>query len=876
MILLCLALSGVSIRWKARTTATIFAMDCSDSMADNRQMAEDFLKGALSKKPSGDLTGIISFADDSSIESFLSKNPILPKFGEGLQSGNTSIERAVASCISMLPHGDKKRIVLLTDGEENAGNSLKMASSLIGSGVDLKVYKIDRNLKNEAAVESVVVPKILNIGDKFNAVVNITSTEKCSAKLTLYSGSEKAFEKDVVLEKGNNRFVFKDTANEGGFRSYRAIIEPQLDTMSQNNEASTFTDVKDKPRVLVIEDADGEADEVIKMLEFSGMDYRLVSASSAPGCISDMIRYKTIITCNVSAENLKDDFLNSIESYVKDFGGGFIATGGENSFALGGYYKTPIEKVLPVNMEMKGKKEVPAISIMLVIDKSGSMRDGSGDITKVDIAKEAACRVLDSLRQGKDEIGVIAFNDTAFKVVESKKVDDVDKIKDDIGTIRADGGTSIIPALEEGYDTLKKSSAVIKHIILLTDGQAEDSGYENLLENINKDNITVSTVAVGRDSDRKLLQEISKTTGGRNYYTDEFANIPRIFAKEIFLASGSYLNNREFTPNVVCNHSILSGIAEKGLPKLLGYIGASPKDTSRVLLTSDQDDPILTIWQYGLGRSVAWNSDITGKWSANYVSWDKNLKLWQNIINWTIQDYGIDDASLEAVSEGSLGNITFSGGSEGEEIETIATVISPSGEKRNVKLNPVAPGQYGGSFDIKDTGNFMVNVKQMKNGEIVKSAATGLSVQYSSEYSMKRDSSVLDRLVRETGGRYIKKPDEVYKGRIKDITGWTDLTYVLLMLLLFLFLMDIAVRRLNFPVDKIEAFILNLRAKAGNYKKRVKPLTVKKEDKRREHEPNVNSSEKKGKDKNKDIPRENIDVGRLLKARDEKYKNMGK
>ena len=289
-----------------------------------------------------------------------------------------------------------------------------------------------------------------------------------------------------------------------------------------------------------------------------------------------MSAYKSIITCNVSAENLSDGFLNSLDSYVKDMGGGFIAAGGENSFALGGYYKTPLEKVLPVQMELKGKKEIPDMSIVLVIDKSGSMTEGGGGIMKLDLAKEAAARTLESLRPN-DQIGVLTFDDTNYWVVPTRKADDAEKIRDDIGTIRPGGGTSIIPALQEGYDSIKKTDTKIKHIILLTDGQAERTGYMELVEKLAGDNITVSTVAVGQGSDVQLLQDIAKGANGRFYYTDEFANIPRIFAKETFMAARAYLNNREFVPAIANAHPVLEGAAEEGLPALLGYVAASPK-----------------------------------------------------------------------------------------------------------------------------------------------------------------------------------------------------------------------------------------------------------------------------------------------------------
>lgn len=657
------------------------------------------------------------------------------------------------------------------------------------------------------------MPETLSLGQEFSVEVNITSNVDTNTKITLFSGSTKVVEQKVQVQKGNNRFVFKDTAESGGFKSYRVLIEPDNDTELKNNEASTFTTVKDKPKVLLIEDKNGEADEVEKMLKASNMDYTKTMASSAPSSITELSSYKSIIACNVSAENLNSGFLNSLDSYVKDFGGGFVATGGEDSFALGGYYKTNLEKVLPVNMEIKGKKEIPDMAMMLVIDKSGSMTEGSGGITKLEIAKEGAVRSLDSLRPN-DELGVITFDDTVYTVVKLQKAQNANSIKNDIGTIRPGGGTSIIPALGESYNSIKQSNAKIKHIILLTDGLSDKSGYDELIKNINKDNITVSTVAVGSDSDQNLLQSIAKDAGGRFYFTNDISNIPTIFSKETFLAAKKYLNNRQFTPIIASSHQIISGLSESGFPSLLGYIGSSAKDNAKVILKSDEGDPILTVWQYGLGKTAAWNSDISGKWSRNYIDWSNDLSLWQNIINYTVNNYESDKVTMEVNTDGSKGTVTLTDKANKGEVQTKANIITPDMVSKEITLYPSAPGVYSGSFDAKTPGIYMVKGTQQKNGETLDNAASGLAIQYSPEYKISSDSFLIDNLVKESGGTIIKAADEVFKGSPKDVSGKTDMTPYLLVLSLILFICEIAVRRLNIPYGKIADFIGNVKDNA--------------------------------------------------------------
>lgn len=578
-----------------------------------------------------------------------------------------------------------------------------------------------------------------------------------------------------------------------------------MDTEMRNNEASSFVNVLDKPMILVIEDKAGEADEIAKILEGAKTDYKRLSAHSAPADLQSLAQYKTIILANVSAENLSDGFLKALEPYVRDLGGGLIATGGDDSFALGGYFKTSLEKVLPVNMELKGRKAIPDMSIFVVIDKSGSMASESGRITKLDLAKEAAARVLDSLRDN-DNIGVLAFDSAQYWVVQPQRPKDREVLRSDIGTITQGGGTSILPALEEAVDKMKDHDSKIKHIILLTDGQAEKTGYDELLEEARNGGITISTVAAGFDADIQLLEHIAQEAGGRFYVTDQYSNIPTIFAKETFMAARAYLNNREFTPRLVNMHSVLEGVAENGMPGLLGYIASSPKDSSRVILESDEGDPILTLWQYGLGKTIAWNSDMKGVWSGNYVNWDKNPVFWNNLINWTIENYSTENLEVSTKVQGGYGEINALQRNSNETIDTRAIITAPSLETIEVDLNPEAPGRYKGSFRIDDTGAYLIKVVQSKDGEVQSAVSTGMSVQYSPEYSMDANSHKLERLVIESGGSYIKEAEEVFEGPIAPVKGRVDLTSPLLLLTLLAFLVDIAVRRLKLTMGRVGKF----------------------------------------------------------------------
>lgn len=798
--LLCLALSGITIKLNIKDTSTLFLFDLSESNKDFKEEGERFIKESIESMPKKNKAAVMVFGDGIILEKFFSKGNTFNGISDMPLSTSTStnIEDAITKALLTFPEESAKRLVIITDGEENKGNLLKTAPSLETQDVEVKVYKVNKSVKPEVYVDKVSIPERINIGDEFSLVIAIESNVKTSAKVSLYSDRTKKAEQSVDIEKGKNNFVFKDIQDSGGFKSYKVVIEPTLDSEVKNNEYITFTNAEEKPKTLLIESRDGEGKELENIFSTLSMNYKKINSKEAPRSLKEMLEFKSIITANVHIDDINKGFIDNLEDYVKEYAGSFIATGGEDSFALGGYLNTPFESVLPVYMDMRGKKEIPKMALALVIDHSGSM--GGGDpITKLALAKEAAEKAVETLRT-TDDIGVLAFDDSFNWVVPIKNSKDKEDIKSKIRSIGVQGGTSIYPALREAYDGLKNNDAKIKHIILLTDGQDGFNQYEDILNTGNDEKITLSTVSVGSDADKTLLQSLANLGGGRSYHTDIYTDIPRIFAKEIFLSSKVYLNNREFTPKLISPHNILNGVANDGFPTLLGYVGSSAKETSSIILSSDEDDPILTAWQYGLGRSVAWNSDMAGRWSKNLSSWNKTTKLWQNILNWSIENYGDGEGTISVNITGKQAFIEYETKNKSESQKVNALVTSDKGEKIDLYLEATKPGKYSGVLELKETGFYSLNIREIEEEKVVNAQNTTIAMQYSPEYKFFKDEGALEKLVEETKGTFVKSSDEIFNSSLEAVWSRIDLTNILLSIGLILFMIDITYRRLNLNI----------------------------------------------------------------------------
>lgn len=809
-IALIFSIAGFGVKKVSDNSTTVFVVDGSDSALNSKEAAEVFVKEALKGKKTSDKVAVISFGTDTAVEIAPSEKVNFNSIQTMINGRFTDIEQALKNAVSLIPAEDRKRIVLISDGEENAGDAQKVAKAMSVQGINLDVYRLISEAGNEIQVKEIEVPETLRLNDKFEVSIKISSNVKSKGKLKLYRDRELANEISVDIQKGENNFVFADTALKGGVVTYSAEVETEDDTLSQNNKMSTFSYIEDKAQILVIQDKDQGAAELAKILE-TDAKVQVVNPDNVPLDMEELQKYDGFIVSNVSAERFNDKFLDNLEVCIRHLGKGLLVTGGDDSYAPGGYYKTVLEKVLPVNMDIKTKEEDPNLGLVLVIDKSGSMAEGQYGVSKVEMAKEAAIRSTEVIKKD-DMIGVIGFDGALKWVVETKKADNIKAIQDAIGTIRAGGGTSILPPLEAAYLSLKDADTKLKHIILLTDGQAEKTGYEQLIDKINQAGITLSTVAVGSGADIPLLKVLAYGGKGRFYATDEFTDIPKIFAKETFLAGKTYLNNRTFTPKLTAYSPILSDL--ESIPVLDGYVGTTAKSTARVIFSSDMDDPVLATWQYGLGRTAAWTSDAKGMWTSNWMQWQQAPKFWKNLTSWLLQKKVKEDYSVNGGVVDGKGNLELTlPADERLENETVeATIISPGGKEEKTKLEPVSPGVYSGNFSGDETGVYIANISVNSNGEAVKNISSGIIIPYSPEYDItsKSEDNVLEKLASESGGRVLKDPKEVFSGELKQTVSINDMTNILLILAIILLMLDIAFRRLNIPFEKVEPVLVKI------------------------------------------------------------------
>ena len=802
ILFLLLALFGVSIRRREAANTTVFLVDLSDSNRQNLSAMEEDLKEMLEKMPEKNQYGIVTFGKNSVVEQFLTQENHFSQFMSLPDKKATNFEEALSRALTMIPAGAAGRIVFLTDGKETKGNLADMAAALSSRQVELLAYVYGTESGKDAYVEKVELPGYLYRGDLYSMTVTVESNYETDAKIQIWMGEKKIQEYEVHLIRGSNQFRFRQSVTGENVESFEVRVAAAGDTCEENNSYHAYSVVDSVPKVLLVSGMAEDSTPYETLLGNGGCDFDVVSAVSAPDSLEKLLEYKSVLLENVYLSDLPEGFLENIETYVKDYGCGLISIGGEDSFALGGYRDSVLETVLPVDMELRGVNEIPTTLMIMVIDHSGSMSMGAdGGATSLDLAVTAAKTAVDQMRE-TDYVGILTFDDTFGWVVEPTLAEDKKEIKAQIETIAEGGGTTIKPALWEALEgALACDTADIRHVILLTDGQGEDRNYSDVTTAYGDGGVTLSTVAVGSDSDKRLLEQLAEDCGGRYYYSDMAAQIPKIFAQEVFLSGDTYLQNGLFQLAVDGSSEITGGLFEGGWPEIYGYVSATPKQASRVLIASDKDDPLLTTMQYGLGHTVAWNTDVTNRWTAEYAGESDYVQLWRRIVDYSVGNVVIGEDSVDVAAEGGYTNVVYHAVDFDGQTKVEAVYTGPDGRTQTCPLQAVAPGRFEAKLDTDLTGLYTLSVRRLDDGKIANAVTTAVAVQYSDEYKFDVDATAFTRFVE----RYGAMPDpgeNIWRQRRSETREQYELTKWLIVLLILWLVMDIALRRFHFlPQD---------------------------------------------------------------------------
>ncbi len=803
LLAISLALAQPALLGERHKISLVALVDVSDSMAEKQLAAAQKRLEELRQltRKSGDDLHVLTFAQKPRLLPLPSAEQALPPLENARAStdvsGNTGRQATNLAGALQLSYGlhapnTLRRAVLFSDGNQTEGDVLAEALNSRRRGVRVGYFPIAAEpepevlLRELRRIEQSPNNADLKVGAPFVLEAEIYSSIAQPARVTLYQGDRENpgdGHRDVQLVAGRNLLRFRSQADSPGYVDYRVQVSavpsaqtPLLDRFAANNSALLPLYAHGKPRVLYIEGEPAAKGFLAQALERENIEVETRNAYGLPHSEKELASYDLLLLSDVSATLLSQAQMLAIESYVRDHGGGFIMAGGENSFGSGGYQGTQLEKVLPLRFEQEKKRDQPSLALVLCIDRSGSMNG-----PKLELAKDAA-RATAEMLAPDDLIGVVAFDSQATPLVRLQRAQNRVRISSDIARLSAGGGTQLLPPLQEAYQQLASTAAKIKHVILLTDGQAEYGGIIDLVNQMVAQKITVSTVGVGSGADQTLLTAIAENGGGRFYFTQDASSIPKIFTKETTQVARSALVEERVRPVVHKFVELLDGVGIESAPPLRGYVATKPKPLAELILVSPQGEPLLARWRQGLGQAAAFTSDVKNRWAVDWLRWPGYSRFWAQLVRSTMRHDGRHRGlsyELSAVATPPYVHVRvdavasddhFVSGMDSQ-IEVLENTIgiplsqgsAASGRTRTVltaSLPQTAPGRYEADLFLPRTGAFLLRAVHRSPppasdhlGPIIAESWGTLSLSYSREYlALPPDLELLDRIAEVTGG----------------------------------------------------------------------------------------------------------------------------
>lgn len=683
---------------------------------------------------------------------------LLPQGAGGRVEGReTDLAAALELALARTPRGG--RVVLLSDGRQTTGEPLGLAAAARERGVTVDTVALTRQ-PADAAVTRLQAPEALHAGDPLSLEVTVRSTVEAPAVLTVRRDGVAVGHQRVSLGTGDNPYLFSvRVPQRPGSYGYEVEVRSAGDSRPRNDALGTTVRVQAPPKALVAA-ADGSA--AADLLRADGFDVTAVAPGALPTSAAGYRGVDAVVLEDISAAELGKSRATAIGAAVRTQALGLLAFGGDRSFSLGKYYKSPLQNALPVKSLVPGKLQRKNVAVELILDRSGSMINEVGGVPKIAMAQAAARGALDFLLKHRDQVGIVTFEVKAKSLVPLTRVEpgNVRKIERKINNIPANGGTNVYRGLAEGVKEIERSQAKERHIILLTDGISEPGTYAELLPGLKKGKISVATVALGAEADFKLLKQIAADTGGNYYRTENARDLPKIFDKETRLNTRTVRLRGEIGVSAGDPSPITGSLVGEHLPPLRGNVVTELKPGAEAaLLGQDKDhppDPVLAQWQYGSGRAAVWTPGLAPAWAGEWLGHER---LFQDAGRWV--ERGVapppltpslapgDQRVLEVAPTDRRGQAIV--------LETLrGTLTSPAGKTIPLRFEESAPGRWTAPLPALPAGEYAYALASVGAGSL-----TGtLAVPYPAELRLGRiDTTPLGPLAAASAGTTLSAAD---------------------------------------------------------------------------------------------------------------------
>lgn len=653
ILLTVLALAGVAIRFPSRAGTVVVVVDRSRSMpAESDRDHKEFINLLHSSMGSNDQIAVVSFGQIAAVER-PPENDKFAGFTHEVGPDGSSLGEGIDIALSLIPKDSPGRILVHSDGRWTGRDPMTLTGVAADRRVAIDYRHHSRPSAGDLAIARVDAPAAVAPGEGFIITAWVQSPVEDNVSYQVFRGDQLIAGGKQRVGPGLTKLTFRDRAADFGSQNYRILVHPAAadpgkesnDPVKENNVARVLVGVTGPRPILHLTPTASSG--LTPLLKAGGLDVRAMQPEKFNFTLEELSGYSAVILENVPAEKIGTRNMETLASWVRASGAGLMITGGRQSYGPGGYYKSPLEPIMPVSMELRQEHRKLALAIVVALDRSGSMAvPVAGGKVKMDLANLGATQVLDMLGP-MDEFGCFAVDTTPHEVAKLGPVNDKESTRRKILRIESSGGGIYVDeALTASADMIRHAKAGTKHIILFADAaDAEQPGdYKKLLENTTKAGITVSVIGLGtkKDKDAGLLEDIAKLGGGRCLLTDSPEELPRLFAQDTFvIARNSFLED----PVGVQPTPGLTALAGRpfALDRPIGGYNLCylrPEATLGVLSRDEYKAPVVASWQAGSGRVLCYTGEVDGQYAGPFAKSPEIGDFYTSLARWTAGQSG--------------------------------------------------------------------------------------------------------------------------------------------------------------------------------------------------------------------------------------------
>lgn len=794
-----LALVDPHLRVVVQSRSVVILIDVSDSMGqDGRARAREAGLGILSAMGKKDRAAVALFAGDPALVAALSSpdkaaTALSATHLSAPDPRSTDLEAALALARTILMDAPGERLVaLVSDGRSTAGPAPD-PDGLSTSGIRLLAVPIGTSPAQSGNLQ-LALPDSARPGESLAGTARIGAQIPGRYELIIRTdGRESA---TVPIESDGNA-VSLPFAVEAGTGPY-SRIDAILRATDGREADSASALVKLGGAGLALVAAGYGTSPIPDALAAQGIPARNMAPGSLPPTAQEYASVSCVILDDVPASSIPVGSLSALDAYVSG-GGGLLIVGGSSSLGRGGYYDSPLERLLPVDTDLRKRLLFTRARLLFIIDASGSMSETVGNTAKQLAAMRAVAAALGELNP-QDEVGILSFDSVPRWVHRFAPATDGEMAVASLSSMYQGGGTDIEGAVLEALRAFGPPGPTKRHAILLSDGFSARYDPAALAQRLNAASVSLSAIAVGEDVNEDELRALAEGSGG-SYYRAELDALPLVTSAEAASLSRDLIIEGRVDIQPEADSDFGTRLAS-GAPPIQGYVLVRARSLATVHLNArlgeNEADPLLIEWRYGAGKVAVFASDSGNRWLAPWSGRPVYNRIWASMVRRIEKPTADSGLRARTFAEDGRARIVAEALTSDGSLASGLRIIGTGSDGQSFVLAETAPGRYearadpgkglsvfdlrvegGGDSDTPDT--YMHTMAWAWTPASIESPEAG------------RDDETLARLASQTGGALLSSSG-VQLPALRGGTASLSLRWELSSLALILFIAELLKR----------------------------------------------------------------------------------